>query len=280
MEVEEKGKEADPCETATYKTVTLYDFVYTHKCSPAGWEEFLAEEEVIKDIKEISPFLSKMPKKLKSTRDMFRALTVPRDQVKVVIIGQDPVPEAGQATGLAFSLQPGQDPRDGVPTVLNILVELKLEGMGVDLSNGDMSPWIDHGVLLLNAALTVLQGTSKDMAGSHQYLWNYFTQLLVEHISKKGQRTAWILWGNEAKALSKVHNLIDTKKHYIKTGRHPSTSGKNACIRFFGRNYFKCANDFLVSDGVGRGAVDWSLPFRAAGFPLRSEHCRQTGLDD
>ncbi|KAL9951759.1 hypothetical protein ACROYT_G044483 [Oculina patagonica] len=276
MEVEKKKID---CRKATYKTVTLVDFVYTHKCFPAGWEKFLAKEKVKNVIKEMSPYLSKDAQNRQIEPPMpfmFRAFTVPRDHVKVVIIGQDPVPEANQATGLAFSLKPTKDPRNGVPTVFNMLVELKLEGMNVDLSNGDLTPWMKEGVLLLNAALTVRQGPSSHMARSHQDLWNDFTRLLIHHISEKGQPTAWILWGNEAKALSKVHHLIDTKRHYIKAGGHPSTSGKNACIRFFGRNYFKCANQFLVKKN--RGAVNWSLPPRPGLFGQQPGDCDANGL--
>ncbi|XP_078354420.1 uracil-DNA glycosylase-like [Oculina patagonica] len=189
-EKEAKGKEVDPkekCRKATYKTVSLYDFVYKHNCFPAGWKELLALKLVQKDISEISPLLLKEAEKYQiepPMPNMFRAFTVPLDKVRVVIIGQDPVPEAGQATGPAFSLKTGQDPRKSVPTVFNMLVELKVEGVDVDLSNGDLTPWVDQGVLLLNAALTVKQGPSKYMAGSHQYLWIDFTQLLVEYISK------------------------------------------------------------------------------------------------
>ncbi len=282
------------CGKASYKTVTLVDFVYTHNCFPEGWEEFLALKEVQQDIGEISPLLSKEAEKYQIEPPMpnlfkaFNVGSVPigsmvdypvvgRDQVKVVIIGQDPVPEAGQATGLAFSLKPGQDPCDSVPTVFNMLVELKLEGMNVDLKNGDLTEWVDRGVLLLNPALTVRQGTSVLNAGSHQSLWRDFTRLLVKHISDKGQPTAWILWGVEAKELATKDQLIDMKKHYIKAGGHPSTSGKNACIRFFGRNYFKCANEFLVNKG--RGAVDWSLPPRIV-IGTSPEDCNAHGLNE
>ena len=280
------------CSKATYKTVTLYEFVYTYNCFPEGWEEFL--EEVKKVIDEISVRLSKDAEKYEiepPMPNMFKAFNVGsipsgsfvpypvegRDGVKVVIIGQDPVPEANQATGLAFSLKPGVNPRDSVPTVLNMLVELKWEGMNVGLSNGDLSDWVDRGVLLLNSALTVRQGTSKDMAGSHLGYWEVFTRSLVKHISDKGKPTAWILWGKEAKELASKYNLIDMKKHFIKAGGHPSPQGKSAGIRFFGRNYFHCANEFLVQEK--RGAVDWRLkPAKVLGTP--PEDCNAHGLDE
>lgn len=258
------------CNTATYKAVTLVDFVYKHKCFPTGWEGFLGNKLVKKTIGEISTKLiddvamnnykiEPPMSKLFAAFNVRSNLVSGRDGVKVVILGQDPVPEANQATGLAFSLRPGANPRDSEPTVFNMLVELKLEGMNVDLSSGDLSPWVNRGVLLLNAALTVRQGTSRDMAGSHQNLWKLFTGLLIQHISYKGQPTAWILWGDEAKNL--VTRWMGNKaNHYIKAGGHPSPQGGTAGIRFFGRNYFSCTNDFLV--GKGRGAVDWTIPPR------------------
>ena len=271
------------CNSANYKTVSLYDFVYVYKCFPDGWEDFLALKEVKQDITEISPLLTKEAKKRRiepAMQNMFKAFEVARNAVKVVIIGQDPVPEAGKATGLAFSLQEGANPRDSVPTVFNMLVELKLEGMNVDLTNGDLTPWVDRGVLLLNAALTVRQGTSKGNAGSHQGLWEEFTDLLVEHINNYNPPTAWILWGDDAKDLA---GLITQKKHFIKAGGHPSPQGKNAGSRFFGRNYFKCANDFLENKLPGklvyppRGGVDWGLPSQAV-IGKKPEDCDENGL--
>ncbi len=280
------------CSKASYKTVTLDDFVYTHNCFPEGWEEFLALNQVQKEIKEISLKLSKDAKTYAiepPMPNMFKAFNVGsvpsgslvdypiegRDGVKVVIIGQDPVPEAGQATGLAFSLKPGANPFASVPTVMNMLVELKLEGMNVDLKNGDLTPWVDRGVLLLNAALTVRQGTSKDMAGSHLKWWEVFTQLLVQHISDQEEPTAWILWGTDAKKIAINQKLLNKKNQYIKAGGHPSPQGATAGIRFFGRNYFRCASEFLVK--MKRGAVDWSLPPGIV-FGTSPEDCKAHGL--
>ena len=251
------------CETAEYKTVKLYDFVYKYHCFPAGWEEFLEEENVKKQIEFISGQLFKavQPKNYfiePAMPDMFKAFKVGRDQVKVVILGQDPTPQADKATGMAFSLKPNEDPRK-VPSVLNMLVELKWEGIDVGLSNGDLTPWRNQGVLLLNAALTVRRG----QAGSHQGLWTDFTAFLLQHISNKGPRSAWILWGGEAKVFA---GLIDTSKHYIKTGGHPSPQG---CAGFFGGNYFLCANQFL-NEIVHRGGIDWRL---APAFVSPMEAC-------
>jgi len=274
------------CNTATYQRVTLYDFVYTHHCFPEGWKEFLALQKVEDDIGEISLILEEEAKRYQiepPMSNLFKAFEVSsvvapnvvrgRNGVKVVIMGKDPVPEKNQAAGLAFSLQPGKDPRDGVPSVFNMLVELKLEGMNVGLSNGDLTPWVSRGVLLLNAALTVARGTSGAQAGSHQNLWKEFTKLLVQHINKERPNTAWILLGTEAKAFA---GYISKKNHLIKAGGHPSTQGPTASIRFFGRNYFHCANNFLVNKR--RGGVDWSLPPRPGLIGKQPENCKADGL--
>ncbi len=179
----------------------------------------------------------------------------PAENVKVVILGQDPTPQPNQATGMAFSLKPGVDPRT-VPSVFNMLVELKWEGFDVGLSNGDLTPWQDQGVLFLNAALTVQQ----KHAGSHQGLWEHFTKLLVKYISNRGLPLAWILWGDKTKMYAKLIQK-GNPGIYIKTGGHPSSQSATG---FFGGSYFRCANDFL--NRVGHGRIDWHIP------PPRPEH--------
>ena len=239
------------CTTATYKTVTLVDFVYKHNCFPSGWDEFLREEEVKEDIQLISEALAKDAKKYSiepPMPNMFKAFTVSPDRVKAVILGQDPTPQANKATGLAFSLKPGEDPRT-VPSVFNMLIELKLEGMTVSLTNGDLTPWLNEGVLLLNAALTVIQGS----AGSHQNFWKEFTEMVVKYVSKVSQPSAWILWGTHAQG---AKNLIAQSKHYIKLGGHPSPIGGRP-NEFIGGNYFHCANQFLIAKE--RGGINWQI---------------------
>ena len=183
--------------------------------------------------------------------DMLKAFNVPLNQIKAVILGQDPTPQPGKATGLAFSLKTGEDPSN-VPSVFNMLVELKWEEMNVGLTNGDLTPWVGRGVLLLNAALTVRQGE----AGSHSRVWQPFTELMVRYLSANAQPTAWILWGNEARRAAQV---IDRSRHYIKEGGHPSPQ---AATTFFGGNYFKCANDFLTPRRGG--GINWQLPARGS----------------
>ena len=179
--------------------------------------------------------------------DMFKAFNVPLNEIKAVILGQDPTPQPGKATGLAFSVEPGVDPFE-VPSIYNMLIELGWERMKVGLKNGDLTPWLGQGVLLLNSALTVRQGE----AGIYVALWRNFTALLVSFLSRYAQRTAWILWGKPAKSFAQY---IDQSKHYIKEGAHPSPQ---AALSFFGGNYFICANEFL--DKARGGGINWEIP--------------------
>lgn len=256
------------CNEATYKGVTLYDFIYTHHCFPMGWGGFL--EEVRAEIMiEVSSNLFKEAQKSQiepPMPDVFNAFKVSPNNVRAVILGQDPTPQAGKATGLAFSLKPGVDPRE-VPSVFNMLVELKWEGFPVGLSNGDLTPWLGQGVLLLNSALTVRQGTIA-VANSHKAIWAKFTNSLVKYINKTCDSTVWLLWGNEAK---KFANYINRAKHSIKAGAHPRVTPN-----FYGRNYFRCANEFLQS--VSRGQIDWRLPENPESFATFIERCEADGL--
>ncbi len=229
---------------------------------------FFKEKGVEKLIeKEISPKLQEDAKRFQiepPIQDIFKAFEKisPKD-VRVIILGQDPTPQAGQATGMAFSLKKGVDPST-VPSVHNMLVELKLEGMNVDLTNGDLTPWRNQGVLLLNAALTVIQGGK---AGSHLGVWKKFTKLLIEYINKESPSSAWILWGGQAQNFAK---LISINKHYIKAGYHPSPRSQTNEARFFAGNYFHCANEFLVKKAQ-RGKIDWGLP-SAVPSPAAKKH--------
>jgi len=205
--------------------------------------------------------------------NVFKALTVSLNDIKAVIIGQDPTPQKGMATGLAFSLDPDKDPRT-VPTVFNILVELKLEGHVVSLTNGDLSPWLGQGVLLLNAALTIPQGGNP---GDHLSIWLPFTEHLVQYISKNAlHSSAWIIWGG--KAADRIEIKIDKSQkkdktyHYIyNKGYHPSPWASVKNNEFFGYNHFNCVNQFLT-DTAKRGAINWSLGHRA-GFTSDMKPC-------
>ncbi len=170
----------------------------------------------------------------------------PIDQVKVVILGQDPYHGPGQAHGLSFSVP------DGIklpPSLKNIFKELDSD-LGLEQSHsGNLSSWAKRGVLLLNATLTV----RKSSPGSHQKKgWETFTDATIKSISDERQHVVFLLWGNYARAKKE---LIDSSKHFIHESPHPSPF--SARHGFFGSKPFSKANNYLESHGIG--AVDWSL---------------------
>ena len=238
----------NPCKTATYGTMPLDKFVAL--CAPKGWEKFFQMKKVATEIETLAGDLLKSAKNKLIEPPMplmFKAMElVLPDEIRVVILGQDPTPQVGKATGLAFSVP---DPLS-VGTVLNVLLEVALEGFPVNIWNGDLTSWTKQGVLLLNTAFTVRQGK----AGSHLKNWATFSELLVKYISDTAAPSVWLLWGKRAHEYKKfIH-----KKHYIILGGHPSTlGGVRSSNSFFGRNYFNCANDFFKTNA--RPPIDWAL---------------------
>ena len=165
---------------------------------------------------------------------------------KVVIVGQDPYHEEGQAHGLSFSVQKGID----IPASLqNIYKELNND-LGIKpKDNGDLTGWAKQGVLLLNAVLTV----EAHKAGSHRNLgWEPLTDYIIKILNKKDEPVVFILWGNFAKEKAK---LITNPKHYIIMSPHPSPL--SAYSGFFGSKPFSKTNDFLVKNKMT--TIDWSL---------------------
>ncbi len=163
----------------------------------------------------------------------------PFDSVKVVIIGQDPYHEPGQAQGLAFSVP------DGVripPSLVNIYKEIKDDtGNDIPLS-GDLTRWVRQGVFLLNATLTVRE----HQAGSHQRQgWERFTDAVIKVVSDEKEHVAFILWGSYAQ--SKMQ-LINQSKHLVLRSTHPSPL--SAHRGFFGNHHFSLANQFLQQHGM------------------------------
>lgn len=164
----------------------------------------------------------------------------PFDKVKVVILGQDPYHEPGQAHGLCFSVQPGiQVP----PSLVNIYKELSQEyQLDYSQRNGDLSHWADQGVLLLNATLTVQAG----MAGSHQGKgWETFTDAAIEALSKHREHIVFLLWGSYARQKGRV---IDRTKHLVLEAPHPSPL--SVYRGFFGCNHFVKTNQYLQQHGL------------------------------
>lgn len=179
--------------------------------------------------------------------DVFAALhRTPYEDVKVVILGQDPYHGPGQAHGLCFSVP------DGIaqpPSLRNILVELESD-LGIPApANGNLEAWADQGVLLLNTTLTV----RAHAAASHQrHGWETFTDQVIRVVNDKPDRVVFILWGAAAR---RKRELIDTTRHVIIASAHPSPL--SASKGFFGSKPFSRANAALVE--AGRAPVDWSL---------------------
>jgi len=172
--------------------------------------------------------------------------TTPFKDVKVVILGQDPYHNPGQAHGLSFSVPLGVPPP---PSLVNIFKE-QHEDLGIDIPNhGNLEKWAKQGVLLLNAALTV--EANKPM--SHSKIgWHHFTDDVIRIISEKKDHVVFMLWGSFAKS---KQDLIDKSKHLVLTAAHPSPlSAHNG---FFGCHHFSKANRWLQDKGMK--PIDWAL---------------------
>ena len=170
----------------------------------------------------------------------------PLDQLKVVILGQDPYHGAGQAHGLCFSVPNAVKPP---PSLVNIFKELH-DDLGVPIpGSGNLEHWANQGVLLLNAALTVRAGEPN----SHATLWAPFTDAVIRIISEQKKGIVFLLWGKFAQD---KQVLIDVRKHHILRAAHPSPF--SADKGFFGCKHFSKANAFLSEEG--QEAIDWRLP--------------------
>ncbi|MGO1243601.1 MAG: uracil-DNA glycosylase [Sphingobacterium sp.] len=171
----------------------------------------------------------------------------PLTKVKVVILGQDPYHDHGQAHGMAFSVPLGVK---FPPSLRNIFKELTQEVPDFHYPlSGDLSKWARQGVLLLNATLTV----RGHQAGSHQNQgWEDFTDAVIREISVRLEHVVFVLWGNYAQ---KKNALIDTEKHLVLKSAHPSPL---SCYRgFFGCGHFLQVNRYLAS--MGKEPIDWTL---------------------
>ncbi|MFV0419108.1 MAG: uracil-DNA glycosylase [Dysgonomonas sp.] len=163
----------------------------------------------------------------------------PFDKVKVVILGQDPYHNDGQAHGLSFSVP------DGIatpPSLVNIFKEINRD-LGISIpKSGNLTQWANQGVLLLNATLTV----QAHMAGSHQRKgWEEFTDAAIHKLADNRENLVFILWGSYAQ---KKASFIDTNKHLILKSVHPSPL--SAYNGFFGNNHFSKTNEYLASKGI------------------------------
>ncbi|MDB5189875.1 MAG: Uracil-DNA glycosylase [Parcubacteria group bacterium] len=180
--------------------------------------------------------------------DLFKAFELtPFNDVRVVIIGQDPYHGRGQAMGLSFAVPSGATIP---PSLRNIYIEIASDlGKPLEHNDGDLSRWAKQGVLLLNATLTVRAGA----AGSHQgYGWEHFTDMAIKALSDKREHLVFILWGNYARAKA-ASGLIDRTKHLVLESPHPSPFSANN--GFFGSKPFSKTNQYLEEHELE--PIDW-----------------------
>lgn len=170
----------------------------------------------------------------------------PFSSVRAVILGQDPYTRYGQAHGLAFSLRPGASPFPG--SLSNILREAERDYGPVKM-DGSLVPWAQEGVLLLNTALTVIEGRP----GSHLEAWTPFTDSVIKALSLRDSPVVFMLWGRMAEA---KESLIASGRHRVQVRSHPS--GRSVYRNFRDTAPFRDANEALKAEGLPE--IDWTLP--------------------
>ena len=222
----------------------------SHQIIGNSWDKKLQKEFESEYLENFKLFIKQerqtnivYPKK----EEVFNALKLTTfEDVKVVIIGQDPYHGPNQAHGLSFSVNYGiKSP----PSLMNIFKELQSD-IGFQIPNhGNLTSWAKQGVLLLNATLTVRAG----MPGSHQKKgWEEFTDAVIKLISQEKQHCVFLLWGNFARTKK---DLIDLEKHLVLEAAHPSPLARGA---FFGSKHFSKTNEYLVSKSIE--PIQWNIP--------------------
>jgi len=214
-----------------------------------SWKTLLSEQFKAPYFAELKKFLVQEKKQFvvyPPGPQIFSAFNrTPFSKVKVVIIGQDPYHGLGQANGLCFSVAEGiKSP----PSLKNIFKELNTD-LGIPIPySGNLEPWADQGVLLLNAVLTVRANTP----GSHQKKgWETFTDAVIKAISDNKKGVVFLLWGNFAHT---KEALINDKKHFILKAAHPSPLARGA---FFGCKHFSKTNRILETESIA--PIDWRI---------------------
>jgi len=214
------------------------------------WDEILKDEFQKEYYQKLRAFLAYEYKTRTVFPDMYELYSAFKvtsyKDTKVVILGQDPYHEPGQAHGMAFSVKPGVKIP---PSLLNIFRELQ-DDVGCYIpDNGYLLPWAKQGVLLLNATLTVRMGE----ANSHKNKgWEIFTDNVIRLLSQREDPVVFLLWGNDAR---EKKSLIDKSRHFVLEAAHPSPL--SASRGFFGCRHFSQANEILVS--LVKSPVDWQI---------------------
>jgi len=218
---------------------------------PEAWLPVLGQEPNQPYYQKLEQFLEQ--ERLKYTvfppePEVFSALKVtPYDQVKVLLLGQDPYHDNNQAHGMCFSVRPGIPPP---PSLFNIFKELHNDvGFRIP-NNGYLVPWAEQGVLLLNAVLTVRAHQPNSHKGKG---WEIFTDKVIQAVNALPNRVVFLLWGGYAR---KKAALIDGPQHVILQAPHPSPLSVQR--GFFGSRHFSRTNQALVE--VGEQPIDWQLP--------------------
>lgn len=215
-----------------------------------GWDEVLAPLFESENYQKIRDFLKDEYSHHTVYPDMYDIYNcfkyTPFQEVKAVILGQDPYHNVGQAHGLCFSVQEGTEPP---PSLVNIFKELKAD-LGCEIpKSGDLTKWAKEGVLLLNTALTV----RAHRANSHKDCgWTWFTDNVIKILSDRRENLVFILWGGNARSKKP---LIDRSKHLVLECAHPSPL--SAFNGFFGCRHFSKTNAYLAAHG--KTPIDWQL---------------------
>ncbi|MGM0109039.1 uracil-DNA glycosylase [Enterococcus sp. AZ172] len=216
-----------------------------------SWQEVLADEFEKDYYQQLRIFLKNEYATQKIHPDMYHVYEAleltPYEEVKVVILGQDPYHGVNQAHGLSFSVQPGVKTP---PSLVNIYKELKND-LGIEpVSHGNLVTWAKQGVLLLNTVLTVREGQAYSHRGKG---WEQLTDAIIEKLNERDKPIVFILWGKPAQEKMK---MIDKSRHIIITAPHPSSL--SAHRGFFGSKPFSKTNDALLA--LGETPIDWQLP--------------------
>lgn len=216
-----------------------------------SWLAYMAPEFELPYMKQLKVFLQEEKRQGKviypASKNIFNAFnSTPLDQIKVVILGQDPYHGPNQAHGLCFSVQPGIP---APPSLVNMFKEIQRD-LGIPFpQHGCLQSWADQGVLLLNATLTVEQAR----AGSHQGRgWEVFTDRAIQIVNEQCEHVVFLLWGSYAQ---KKGAFIDSRKHLVLKAPHPSPL--SAHRGFIGCGHFSAANRYLQQHG--KSPIDWRL---------------------
>ena len=216
------------------------------------WSDFIAEQSQQTYLKETLEYVAQKRSEgvtvFPPEQQVFSAFdATPFEQVKVVILGQDPYHGPDQAHGLCFSVLPGIKPPPSLANMYKELVQ-DIEGFSIP-DHGYLMPWAEQGVLLLNTVLTVEQG----QAHSHKHLgWEKFTDKVIEEINHHREGVVFLLWGAHAQKKGKN---IDKTRHHVLHAPHPSPL--SAHRGFFGCQHFSKTNALLTS--MGKSPINWQV---------------------